>query len=119
AVARCGRYPVIRKLGTLLILWAGILSCLSLLFGTTTWNTFDGGTVGSSSGNISKWNGLTIGTSSGNINVWNNLAAPSGGGGGGTVTLDAVYPTGLAGTHGASGNTTWTTFTLTWAHTVT
>ena len=72
---------MIRKLATLLILWAGALSALSLLFATTTWSTHDGITVGASTGNISKWNGGTVGTSTGNINAWNNLASPSGGGG--------------------------------------
>lgn len=40
------------------------------------------------------------------------------GGGGGTVTFDAVGPAGGAGFSQTSGSTTWTTFTATWTHVV-
>jgi hypothetical protein len=50
-----------------------------------TWSTFNGGTVGASSTNISSLDGKTIGTATGNYNSWNGLVSP-GGGGGGTYT---------------------------------
>jgi hypothetical protein len=68
---------MIRKLLTLLILWAGTLSGLSLLMGTTNWSAWNGITVGGSTSNISHWNAGTIGTTSGNIGAWNGLTSPS------------------------------------------
>lgn len=52
---------------------AAILATTSSCGGGTTWGTWDGATVGASSGNLSKWNGVTIGTSAGNIITWNGL----------------------------------------------
>lgn len=49
-----------------------------------TWN---GVTVGGSTGNISALDGITIGTSTGNYGAWNAMTSPSGGGGGNNVTF--------------------------------
>ena len=62
-----------RWLAVPIALWA-------LLTWSQTWNTSNGKTVGSSSGNVSSFNGKTVGTSAGDYNKWNNLAAPGGGG---------------------------------------
>lgn len=45
-----------------------------------TWSTWNGKTVGSTTGNVSSMDGKTIGTSTGNYNKWDNLGAPSSGG---------------------------------------
>lgn len=45
------------------------------------WGTWNGKTVGGSSGNVSSWNGGTIGTSTGNIGTYDGLTSPTGGGG--------------------------------------
>lgn len=44
-----------------------------------TWASWNGVTVGSSAGNISKWQGTTIGTAATNIGSWNGLISPSSG----------------------------------------
>ena len=71
----------------------------------TTWGTWNGITVGSSSSNISKWNGGTIGTSSTNIGGWNGLTSP-GGSSGGNVTATVICANG--GNHNATTQCTAT-----------
>lgn len=43
-----------------------------------TFGSWNGKTVGTSSGNVSSLDGKTIGTSTGNYNKWNNLTSPGG-----------------------------------------
>lgn len=54
---------------------ASILATTSVCAGGPAWGTWNGQTVGSSSGNISAWDGKTIGVSSGNIGSYNGLAS--------------------------------------------
>lgn len=44
----------------------------------TAWASWNGKTVGSSSGNVVLWDAKTIGTATGNLNSWNGLTSPSG-----------------------------------------
>lgn len=75
------------------------LVCLLLAFQTLgTWN---GKTVGTSSGNISSLDGKTIGTASGNYNKWNNLNSPSG-----TTPIALVQSAKAVGTTTSSTNFT-------------
>jgi len=54
-----------------------LLILVPLLLGASTWSAWNGITVGSSTGNVSKFNGVTIGTSGGNIGAWDGLVSPS------------------------------------------
>ena len=82
-----------RKLLILFALWLGILGGLDYLLATTTWGTFNGITVGTSAGNVSKFNGGTIGTTAGNIGSFNGLASP-----GGAVSAALVQSVGFTNT---------------------
>lgn len=55
------------------------LLLIALPCSAQTWSTWNGKTVGSSTGNVSSMDGKTIGTSTGNYNTWNNLAVASSG----------------------------------------